>query len=489
MNNNRNMLQEAHERERTINNYNRTGFGFYAGYFTVMALRKLTSFIWAWRITTAWVVALLILSGFPKVAVLVLGVGLMVAAYWQPVCGKFAPVLADYKRRSVKKTAAQQRFDGQNFLVQAGIVSDQYIDDFNPDAVMVDMGDTLVLTVEALTGVPSATVAEKSKVFAPYLNAVRTSASKIQNGGTKITFFLTDPLDEGLTVDQAPALAPEKMSVVCARDALGKDQSITFGDSSGMVVGGIPGSGKTAGLTSFLLPLALSDDVDLSIIDGKGGEDWTNYEVASTKFIRGDEDLVPVRDFLKEHHAEMMDRMASNKRLLGTSNFWNGTPEQRRSAGLKFKLLVIDECQGIFETTGRTKEEKVILGEIYKYCSALVKRGRSAGFMTIFITQKPTNDSLPTGIRDNAGIRVAFHLTTSAAETAVLGSKPEDAVDMPSALAIPSSRKGGAVMASDTGEFQDVRFFYIPEDVQERLLQQTDIKQQVEQFDQVNEEF
>lgn len=431
--------------------------------------------LWAVAITLGWVIAISIAASIHSAFVWVLAAvaaGTIVAGFWKPTFWKFAPVMADIGRLTESMKAKKYLKDGKNFLLKTGLVHARHIDDMKLDVALIPEDDKYVFYLgEPLDGISQASLVLRVREFEPILDAKRSFAEPLSGGGVKMTFYLVDPLDEPMVLDEPGDFDPEKMTVSCAVNSFGETQSITFGDSSGMVVGGIPGSGKTAGLTSFLLPMALSDYVDLAIIDGKGGTDWSSYEPVASHYISGDEELEPIRDFLKDFHEEMVSRVQTQKERLGESNFWNVTADERLAAGLKFKLLVIDECQGVFEKAGRSKEEKELLEEIFRYLSAIVKRGRSAGFFAVFITQKPTAEALPTAIRDNAGLRIAFRLQTTQAETAVLGVSAADGLDMPRATEIPSDRKGGAVLGTDTGTYEQVRFFYIPEKEQERLLQ------------------
>lgn len=432
---------------------------------------SIVNLVWSWRYSLLVLIltAYLVTNGSTTlgvIGVIVFGVSIGVTVYGGT--RRFSPFVADLTRHRRQREDAEALGRGNDFLHQAGIVRD---DGRVWDAHIWDddAADACVFVTQAIPGVSVSTVVDKARAFMDVFNAVRVKADQLGGGALQLVFYRTDPLDAPQTRATPANLDPAKMCVTCAVNSDGDDVALTFGDSSGMVVGGIPGSGKTAGVTSFLLPLALSPHVDLSVIDGKGGQDWESYGPKCSTYIRGDEDLTPIVEFLASFHAEMLDRLDSQRERLGTSNFWNASVDIRDAAREPFKLLVIDECQGIFEGAGRSKEEKEQLGQILRYCSAVVKRGRSAGFFIIFITQKPTSEALPTAIRDNAGLRIAFRLTTTAAESAVLGATPEDP-DSPRALSIPSSRKGGAVLATDTGRVEYVRFYYIPEDVQENLL-------------------
>lgn len=129
-----------------------------------------------------------------------------------------------------------------------------------------------------------------------------------------------------------------------------------------------------------------------------------------------------------------------------------------------WKVIVIDECQELF--TGAVpksnKEAREIAAENEQLVTTLIKRGRSAGVTLILLTQKPTTDSIPSGARDNAGLKIGFRVETKEAEKAILGTSPDDP-SAPSATAIPRSRVGGAVLVSDSGIRENVRFGYLDE--------------------------
>lgn len=320
-----------------------------------------------------------------------------------------------------------------------------------------------------IPGLPSSRILDACKAYADRHDAKSVRPIQGIGGAVEIRFIQRDYLDEPQIIAMPPAYDARESSVQCAVDADGQPYVLSFREVSGMVIAGIPGSGKTAGATSFLLPLALSDDVVLSIIDGKGGTDWSAYAPAcGPRYIQGDEDLEVIRDFLALFFEEMNARVATQKQLLGQSNFWNASLEERHAAGLHHNVLVIDECQGLFEKRPG-KESADLQGEILRYASQLVKRGRSAGITVIFMTQKPTSEALPTAIRDNCALRIGFRLLTSASETSALGTLP-DGLDVPRPTNIPPTRKGGAVIVTDEGDFKAVRFFYMPESEQEIFL-------------------
>lgn len=360
------------------------------------------------------------------------------------------------------------RGDGNDFLRESGVVqrNDRVL--YNVD--LVKTNDQVSLDIkEPLPGITSERIMSTISGFKERFNATTVRSENLGNGKVRVDFIIRDFLDDGKTINKFPELDLKDMSIPCAVDAFGNEVRIKFKECSGMVVAGIPGSGKTAGVSSILGAPAISDDVEMSIIDGKGGSDWESYAPLVANYIQGDEDLVPIVDLLQEYVDSMVSRVQSMKKTIGNSNFWNVSPEKRRAAGLKLKILVIDECQGLFESRSGSPETRKQLAQILELSSKLVRRGRSAGITVIFITQKSTSDSIPTTIRDNAALRIAFRLLSSAAELAALG-EVADQPNAPRPMDIPAHRKGGAVMATDSGDLTAVRFYYIPEEIQEAIF-------------------
>lgn len=121
--------------------------------------------------------------------------------------------------------------------------------------------------------------------------------------------------------------------------------------------------------------------------------------------------LHEVKELVRERSQNLHD-------LLGTSNFWNHGPTPE----VPVVLVLIDECQTFLDPRQLVgKESKAKGTEIHALVSFLVRKGRSAGVVTILTTQKPTADSLPTDIRDNSSVRVCFGVQSRYAAEAVLG--------------------------------------------------------------------
>lgn len=445
------------------------GFAHYLGVAIGWTVRK----IFSYAVAIAWVVGIVMLwqqSVVFGVVFLLLAISTIVLGFWYPVVWHFAPFVGDYRRNKAQKNKRRDNEAGMDLLLRTGLVNDRMLHNPKklPSVKLVEDQDRAVLYMErGMAGVSPERIANTLDDFKYDFGASRTSKVFEKDGGLVFTFWKSDPLDEVIVLDDVQAIDPETMAVPCAVDEYGDTVSLVFKDNAGVVFGGVPGSGKTGGLTSFLLPLALSDGVNFRVVDAKGGGDWKAYKSTAKSYLEGSDDdaeFIAVRDFLLEQQARMVER-----KKMGIGNFWNLSVDERASMGLDFELLVMDECQEWFDQGGKTRERKAIMSEIQDILQRLVKQGRSLGFMTVFATQKPTVEAMPSPIRDNCGIRIALRVMNSQAESSILGSLPDDTTVR--AVNIPKARQGGAVLQDETdGSFKYVRFFYIPADVQEKLL-------------------
>ena len=69
--------------------------------------------------------------------------------------------------------------------------------------------------------------------------------------------------------------------------------------------------------------------------------------------------------------------------------------------GLHPIVVGIDECQVLFEHATHKSEATDLVTD-------LVKRGSAVAIMVLVATQRPDKDSLPTGIRANAVLRLCL---------------------------------------------------------------------------------
>lgn len=283
----------------------------------------------------------------------------------------------------------------------------------------------------------------------------RISVSSPVPGQIGLTLVTLDPLAApcSLAVPAQPAANLRRLPA--GIDANGQWIWFDLANNSGWTIAGLPGGGKTAGLSSWLTSLALSPMVQFAVVDGKGGGDWAHWRQRAWLYSDSD-DLGEVRELLRPVHNLMTARLRSATTVLGRSNTWDGdfTPDW------PLVVLVIDECQTCLDGTGVGKDDKAIVAEITRIVSSLIRRGRSAGILCILATQKADASSIPTGIRDNAALRVCFAVKTNEAAVAVLGPSAWGADVSPLEIVLPSGC-GVCVIPNESGGFTKLRVPYL----------------------------
>lgn len=334
------------------------------------------------------------------------------------------------------------------------------------------------LDVEHLPGLTAEAYEKNVRALADALRltAIRVSKTAEQQaqGIVRLTIVTRDSLVTPVQVDQTVVPA-EAARVPVAMTEDGDEYAIKFANASSMVVGGMGGSGKTAAMSALLSRMIQRPDVQPVVIDGKGGHDWSWIEPRASVYTAEDEDLTVVGGVIGQVREVMRHRAKTLKAETGSSNFWATGPSVERP----LILLLVDECQTYLDPSevGSDKEAKSLVTQITGHLSALVKKGRSAGIVTIVMTQKPTSDALPTRIRDNAQLSVCFHVRTPEAVAATLGTREVD----PDPTMIPLATPGVAVVQDDGDNalmtngsgFRRVRFHYIDEDDAAQIAQST----------------
>ena len=172
-----------------------------------------------------------------------------------------------------------------------------------------------------------------------------------------------------------------------------------------LLLGGEPGAGKSAALSIFIAAAALDPTVRLTLMDGKQVE-LAAWSGSAEHFVGPD--MAGAIEVLKDLCAEM-DRRYS---VLLASGLRKIAP----SGQFGLHVVAIDELA--FYIRGGSKEERTELTETLR---DLISRGRAAGMIVIAATQKPSNDIIPTFVRDLFSFRMALRCTTPEASDTILG--------------------------------------------------------------------
>lgn len=322
-----------------------------------------------------------------------------------------------------------------------------------------DSGEALLEFSCGISGVTDEFVEKKATEG---LGAMGAEAYKIEHlgpGHWLLHFWKTEPqnpLDDPIELKASDLAQWDGKNVVYGLTEAGEPARLSYAQTSGIVVGGVPGAGKSAGATLLTLPLLASPKASVAIFDGKGGMDWHWAEKAASLYNNDcDLDLDTATEQLEQLAQRCVDDLKSHPWSDSDPDFWHSGA----SALHPFHLVVIDECQTLFDVTGRSKEDKALVERCKRAVATIVRKGRSAGWCVMLLTQKPTADSIPTNIRDNCVVRFALRVTTREAAEAVLGSIPDGD---PKPTEIPAPRRGRAVVQGEDGHTQSVRFAYLP---------------------------
>jgi S-DNA-T family DNA segregation ATPase FtsK/SpoIIIE len=231
-----------------------------------------------------------------------------------------------------------------------------------------------------------------------------------------------------------------------------------------LLVGSVPGAGKTASLRLPLLAAALDPLVELQTFELKGAGDMEALAQVSTRYASGldddtiEEALVALRDLRRE----CVRRAATIKELPRVqAPEYKVTPElaRRRQLGLHLVVCAIDECQELFT-------HPVFGAEAAELAEKVVKLGRALGIILLLATQRPDAASLPTGIRANIAARFCLRVMDQQANDMVL---PTSSYQNGVRATMFTSRDKGVGWLVGGEDPQIVRTYYVDGTAAERI--------------------
>jgi DNA segregation ATPase FtsK/SpoIIIE, S-DNA-T family len=189
---------------------------------------------------------------------------------------------------------------------------------------------------------------------------------------------------------------------------------------SNLLVGSIPGAGKTFSLRLPLLAASLDPRAELWTFELKGTGDLEAIGQVSARYASGGDDdivehaLLALRD-LRE---QCTSRAATIKQLpkhLCPENKVTPQLAGNPHLGLQPLVVAIDECQELFTHPDFGKEA----GEL---AERIIKLGRALGIMLLLATQRPDARSLPTGVSANVGTRFCLRVMGQLENDMILGT-------------------------------------------------------------------
>lgn len=192
-----------------------------------------------------------------------------------------------------------------------------------------------------------------------------------------------------------PRWASDKRLII-GEEVSGEPFGLDISQKSAAIVGGMPGSGKSVLLRTMGKAL------------GERAEIWM-YEGTADDTEEG-------------HQMLTYTQKTMHERLSRLSDFWSIDKSERP----KLHVLVLDEAQSLFTPVSSKKEHKDAAADRVAIARDLAQRGRKAGVFLVLATQRPVAESIPTGIRDLAGVRICGRVAKPADFDLIFGYYPTE---------------------------------------------------------------
>lgn len=241
-------------------------------------------------------------------------------------------------------------------------------------------------------------------------------------------------------------------------------REISLRNKASVLLGGLSGSGKSASLNAIILPFLEHGCAEISVIDGKNDSELSRYKdvVEYTSYIDEDEEteeypfgkhnLKEILETLRRLKVECLQRKPKIAEK-GYDNYWDMPFDK----SLPIKMIVIDECQELFELTETDKEKDEYKREMITIVKAMLRKYRTLGVFVVLATQRPTASVVPTDIRGNVGFKIGLRTDDTTSEKVILGSTDEDIT--PTKIGLVNTEGMAVTVLGDKREY--VRFAYI----------------------------
>ena len=190
-----------------------------------------------------------------------------------------------------------------------------------------------------------------------------------------------------------------------------------------MLIGGDVGTGKSRFLMVLLSNLiANCPDVDLYFMQIRKSDLILFKDCKQCKYIA--RDLTKARNLLKHINDLCIERDQIIEQYTVSDGILNIEDYNRhfKNNKMKYIYLVLEEFSFFMPNGADSKEEKQLKREILGYIRQIVNSSRSVGVFTITSLQKPTKDSIPTDIKSQLSVRVAFKLLDKENSIVILGN-------------------------------------------------------------------
>jgi S-DNA-T family DNA segregation ATPase FtsK/SpoIIIE len=204
-----------------------------------------------------------------------------------------------------------------------------------------------------------------------------------------------------------------------ATDKRGRWIDLTLFEAN-VLIGALPGAGKTALVRLLALAAGLDPLSEVWLFELYGKGDLSPTEKFAARYGAGMDDetieraLFALRDALDDiqRRAEVLKGLP---RDLAPDGKTSRRAAENRKLGLHPLVIVLDECQNLFQHEDYGKEA----GEL---AIKVIRMGRAVGVILILSTQRPDKDAIPTGVSALAAIRVCLRVMEQLSNDMILGT-------------------------------------------------------------------
>ncbi len=233
-----------------------------------------------------------------------------------------------------------------------------------------------------------------------------------------------------------------------------------------VVVGAIPGAGKSASIRTMALGAALDPTIQLRLWSLKQN-DFAALERISHTFGYGltDDVIQACLADLQAVKAEIVRRtgvLSKQPKELCPDGKLTRQLASRRDLDLQPIVMVIDECQNLFS-------HEQFGDQAGKLALDIIRMGRAYGVVLILCTQRPDTNSLPKGISANASVKICLRMTDHNAVDMVLGTGAHGR-GLKAEL-FKQSEKGVGYVLGASDEDQVARSYYIDALMADRIAE------------------
>lgn len=180
-----------------------------------------------------------------------------------------------------------------------------------------------------------------------------------------------------------------------------------------LVLGGATRYGKSNFLNMLITTLLITqpDNVKFSLIDLKGGVEFSDYEN-----IKQVVNIAYEPEEAEEALKAVIEEMKKKQRQFRGRGFKN--VQEANDCSRHF--IIIDEVGELNVAEAVTKEEKALKEACQTYMSQIARLGAGLGFRQILATQYPTGDVIPRQCKQNSDAKLCFRVQNGTASRVVL---------------------------------------------------------------------